>query len=713
MTDISVVIGFKDWGTERLVLSVESLQRSFGSLQGEVIVSDYGSKDTDGNRKLVESLGARYIYTETDGKWSRSRALNAGFQHAKGEVLVCTDADMLFTPRSMEIVGKTVFSDPQVYVLLQCRDLPQSHDHTRFSEGLIDLDWDEVDNVSRLRPRWGMGGMIAVSREAFSRVRGLDERMHTYGGEDIDFANRLQRAGYKQMWIDDESVRMYHMWHASSRKKADSNPDEIKAIEFNKNIVASDPTHIRNIANWHYRLDGTPLVSVAIATYNRANYIRDSINSVLAQTFQDFEIIIVDDGSTDNTREVIESYSDPRIKYFYQENGGISKARNRAAAESSGIYTAVHDDDDLMLPTRLATSLSAIRPGVRATFGSWVNFDDESGKLFLHVTKKKFGPETSFLTGQAPGHSTWLVETRLIRDFKYDESLSSAIDNNLALRMMRAGIKWVHTGRVLFIRRVHSAQVTETDGSNQKIAAALTKFMIHVPASVQGRTALHSGASKEPWPKLPEKDNLEEVVVKYLPDHLASRSITISGAIEDLTILIDKVADVEYLLVEKNVDGQILSQEARLRNVTWDDLVVLRRHNVDYELSAVRRDSLGRSLTNTRASQNPGFESTLTKSMKLLGGTSNGAVLYLDRNEFDKYKNVFATPSDAKLITLVATGQQKHEFALVTYADFGDAVDVYIDLKKRGAVTVSVYTDNPDNNLRILDEIVSFGQGKY
>jgi len=96
----------------------------------------------------------------------------------------------------------------------------------------------------------------------------------------------------------------------------------------------------------------SPKVSVIIPTYNRGKYIKEAVDSVLSQAFQDFEIIVIDDGSTDNTREVLSLYSD-KIEYIYQENKGISCARNTGIRCSNGEYIAFLDSDDMWLEDKL------------------------------------------------------------------------------------------------------------------------------------------------------------------------------------------------------------------------------------------------------------------------------------------------------------------------------------------------------------------------
>jgi glycosyltransferase involved in cell wall biosynthesis len=102
------------------------------------------------------------------------------------------------------------------------------------------------------------------------------------------------------------------------------------------------------------KMDGKPAVSVIIPTYNRANLLGRSINSILEQTFTDFELIVVDDGSSDNTRELVESFNDPRIFYVrHEKNRGVSAARNTGIKIARGEYIAFNDSDDEWLPQKL------------------------------------------------------------------------------------------------------------------------------------------------------------------------------------------------------------------------------------------------------------------------------------------------------------------------------------------------------------------------
>ncbi|MEO7587773.1 MAG: glycosyltransferase [Arachnia sp.] len=523
--DISYVIPFKDWGASRLMLATRSALDSLGSASGEVIVSDYGSvADPAGQKELqlaLEAMGARYLYTPTDGVWSRSRALNAGFAISRGAVLVAADADMLAPPGCLEETARLVLSDPNTAVYYTCVDLPPRWDDNALRRKGI--DWESLRRSGTPRPRWGMG-LNAVSRELFDRVRGWDERFLVYGGEDNDFSHRIRRAGARVMWAEGDAFAMLHIWHKpTSAVHAASGHDSLQ-VASNKWISRHDLTFVRNTLAWRYRpADSAPLVSVVIATHNRREMLGETILSVQAQTMQDFEIIVVDDGSTDDTAEFIQSLEDPRIVYVRQDNAGIAAARNRGTDVANGHYIAVLDDDDLMVPWRLETHFEAMTDGPCVTFGSFVNFDNTTGDMSLYATRE-MTRETAASRGGAPGHSTWLVPTDVMRKVRYDETLTSGVDNDLALRLLRAGVRWQHTGRVMVMRRMHATQVTVTDGAAQmgSASSALSRLRFStVPEKLGTALEPYAGSCYVP---VREAGDLEASLNPYLPDHLVTRT---------------------------------------------------------------------------------------------------------------------------------------------------------------------------------------------
>jgi glycosyltransferase involved in cell wall biosynthesis len=123
-----------------------------------------------------------------------------------------------------------------------------------------------------------------------------------------------------------------------------------------------------------------PLISVLMTTYNHEKYIGDAVRSVLAQTFEDFEAVIIDDGSTDRTGDVVCSFADPRLRYLRQENQGPSVATTTALAACRGKYLALMSGDDVLHPDRLRRQVEAYGPGPTRVLFAGVDFIDEDGR---------------------------------------------------------------------------------------------------------------------------------------------------------------------------------------------------------------------------------------------------------------------------------------------------------------------------------------------
>lgn len=188
-----------------------------------------------------------------------------------------------------------------------------------------------------------------------------------------------------------------------------------------------------------------PIVSIVLPTYNRANYIINSINSVLNQTYKNFELIIIDDGSIDNTKNIIKkNFYDFRIKYYYfKKKLGCSYARNKGIKLSSGRYIAFQDSDDIWLPTKLEKQIKLIELCSNDTGVVYTKFFRiENGKKYIIPNNNNLLKEgyiyESLLAGNFIGTPTMLVKRECFeRVGMFDIKLKRLIDWDLCLRISK------------------------------------------------------------------------------------------------------------------------------------------------------------------------------------------------------------------------------------------------------------------------------------
>ena len=130
-----------------------------------------------------------------------------------------------------------------------------------------------------------------------------------------------------------------------------------------------------------------PLISIGVSTYNRKDYLKLSLDSLLAQTYKNCEIIVVDDGSTDDTGEMVKTLY-PQVKYVYQDNAGDAAAKNHAAILAQGEYIVFNDSDDLFLPDSVERLYNAVKDNGKnaISYGNYITIDPEGNKL---PTKQK------------------------------------------------------------------------------------------------------------------------------------------------------------------------------------------------------------------------------------------------------------------------------------------------------------------------------------
>ncbi|MBL1209363.1 glycosyltransferase family 2 protein [Geminocystis sp. GBBB08] len=173
-----------------------------------------------------------------------------------------------------------------------------------------------------------------------------------------------------------------------------------------------------------------PLVSVRLITYNHEKYIEEAIYSVLSQTFQDYELIIVNDGSTDETdsiiKRILEKENNPKIKYIYQENQGTSSACNTAILNARGKYIANMSGDDVCYPYRLEKQMQFIQEtGAKIVF-SWVDIIDDNSNI---ITKTYYN---TIIFNQPP-RSRFSTLRHFFFNFNYINSPSGLIEKQLLI----------------------------------------------------------------------------------------------------------------------------------------------------------------------------------------------------------------------------------------------------------------------------------------
>jgi glycosyltransferase involved in cell wall biosynthesis len=182
-----------------------------------------------------------------------------------------------------------------------------------------------------------------------------------------------------------------------------------------------------------------PKVTVFMPVYNRARTIRESVDSVLAQTFTDFELLLIDDGSTDESVRIIESYDDPRIRLVrHEENQGIPKTRNDGLRLAEGEYLALLDSDDCACPKRLERQVRMLdeRPKIAAV-GSWLKQIDANshtkGILIRPVLPRQIHARIPFVT--CFKNPAMTARTDLMRKFGYREQFVFCQDIDMWARM--------------------------------------------------------------------------------------------------------------------------------------------------------------------------------------------------------------------------------------------------------------------------------------
>ena len=208
-----------------------------------------------------------------------------------------------------------------------------------------------------------------------------------------------------------------------------------------------------------------PLVTVLIPVYNREKYVAVAIESILAQSFIDFELLLIDDGSTDGSVEIMRSYTtDPRVRLVRNEhNLGIPKTRNKGIDLARGEYIAMLDSDNYAYPDRLKKQVAFLNQHSDvAMVGAWVTWTDEMGRLVQKGKRRFVSPgelQSRLLFRTCFTHDSNMARTVVLQEYRYREQYVVLEDFDLFVRLAKKH-KLVQLPETLVRCRAHADSIT-------------------------------------------------------------------------------------------------------------------------------------------------------------------------------------------------------------------------------------------------------------
>lgn len=205
-----------------------------------------------------------------------------------------------------------------------------------------------------------------------------------------------------------------------------------------------------------------PKVSIIIPAYNASRYIQEAVDSALDQDYENLEVMVVDDGSTDKTRQILENYiGGGKIKYFFEEeNKGLAAVRNRGITFSSGELVAFLDADDIFFREKISEQVKVFLedPGMGLSYSGLIHFTDETNKKFFIHRYNDYRPRDVFLDllkKQFINPSTVMIRKSLLNKYGlFDESLRFSEDWDLWLRLSYNRVKFCYLDKLLTYYRI-------------------------------------------------------------------------------------------------------------------------------------------------------------------------------------------------------------------------------------------------------------------
>jgi glycosyltransferase involved in cell wall biosynthesis len=396
----------------------------------EVVIVDDGS--TDETPRVATSFGERVRYVRQDNA-GPAVARNTGLAEARGELVAFLDADDRWHESKLARQAGVLEAQPELdYVVALVQN---------FWTDAAATAREQTRDHPRSKPIPGfVTGTLLARRAVFDRVGGFaPERAHT---DATEWFLRARAAGARESVVPE--VLLYRRMHDRNRSVGMSagSTDEFLRL-------------LKTSLDQRRAVQGSvPLVSCIIPVYNGERFLGAAVDSVLAQTRQPVEIIIVDDGSTDGTPGVIARYGN-RVRSIRQENAGPAAARNAGLALATGAVIGFLDADDLWQPDKLSIQMAELTrsPETMICLAGMMNFRESAvGGPVAEAFGGSFSP------------CTMLVRAPVFQQIGgFDPLLRAGEDTEWFCRVMMGGIRYTVLPDLLVRRRLHDRNLTRAD----------------------------------------------------------------------------------------------------------------------------------------------------------------------------------------------------------------------------------------------------------
>lgn len=267
-----------------------------------------------------------------------------------------------------------------------------------------------------------------------------------------------------------------------------------------------------------------PLISVVLPAFNAEKYVREAVQSILTQSFMDFELIVIDDGSRDGTKAILEELceQDDRIILVSRENKGLVTSLNEGVALARGMWIARMDADDIALPHRLERQLKWLRNTHADICGSWAKMFGAYDNRIIKHAQSDAAIRMELLFGSAFVHPSVMMKAELVKTMRYDKAWENAEDYDLWERIARSGWIMTNVPEVLLLYRQHETQISTVTSSRSRQQVLTQEIRRRYWAAMGDSLGLEHVWSKEvlklrePSPPAFDMDKIDMVFNKLL-----------------------------------------------------------------------------------------------------------------------------------------------------------------------------------------------------